>query len=124
MNQPCMWIPNKNRQMGRQEQMNHVKKSSLKWTEPKRALFARRERLVKVGHEQPRKPSLITPTVEAGESAKESRLTCTKETKSRKIKNFYSGDKGQSSMHKAPCFMRMGDDCLSYASFPFFLFFL
>ncbi|XWS28355.1 hypothetical protein CRYUN_Cryun25bG0061300 [Craigia yunnanensis] len=84
----CMWIPNKNRQMGHQEQVNQVKKSSLKSAEPKGVLFARRARLVKVGHEQPRKPSLITPKVEAGESAKESGLTCTKKTKSQKIKNF------------------------------------
>ncbi|XWS52593.1 hypothetical protein CRYUN_Cryun11dG0084300 [Craigia yunnanensis] len=83
-----MWVSNKNKQMNRQEQVKQVKKSSLNLAEPKGVLSAGRARLVKVGHEKPRKPSLITPTEEAGESAKESRVTCTKETKSQKIKNF------------------------------------
>ncbi|XWS73638.1 hypothetical protein CRYUN_Cryun02cG0145600 [Craigia yunnanensis] len=83
-----MWVTDQNRQMGRQEQVKQVKKSSIKLAEPKGVLFARRARLVKVGHEKPRKPSLITPTVEEGESAKETGVTCTKEAKSQKIKNF------------------------------------
>ncbi|XVF04830.1 hypothetical protein REPUB_Repub05bG0119100 [Reevesia pubescens] len=84
-----MWIPDQNRQMGHQEQRKQVKKSPIKLTEPKGVLFARRARLVKVGqHEKPRKPSLITPTVDAGEIAKESGVNCTKETNSKRIKNF------------------------------------
>ncbi|XVE59924.1 hypothetical protein DITRI_Ditri05aG0085400 [Diplodiscus trichospermus] len=83
-----MWVPDQNMQMGRQEQMKQAKKSSIKLAEPKGVLFARRARLVKVGHEKPRKPSLITSKMEAGESAKETGVTCTKETKSQKIKNF------------------------------------
>ncbi|XVF47273.1 hypothetical protein PTKIN_Ptkin03bG0096300 [Pterospermum kingtungense] len=72
-----MWVPDQKRQTSGQEEV----KSSIKLAEPKGVLFARRARLVKVGHE---KPSLITPT----ESAKEAGITCSKETKSQKIKNF------------------------------------
>lgn len=58
-----------------------VKKScSITLAEPKGVVFARRARLVK--------PSSITPTpsVEAGESAKEGGISCSKETKSQKKK--------------------------------------
>ncbi|WRX34590.1 Protein of unknown function DUF1645 [Theobroma cacao] len=83
-----MWVPDQNRQMGRQEQLKQVKKTPIQLAEPKGVLFARRARLVKMGHENPRKTNVINPTVEEGESANASGETCTKETNSQKFKKF------------------------------------
>jgi hypothetical protein len=80
---PRIWIPNVTKAG-----------SPKRLAEPKRVLFARKARLVKIDPEWPRKPNKTTlqkPIVKAGDNAEESGEPCERESKRQRMKNFLHG---------------------------------